>query len=192
MNLNAYLRQKESAILEQWLQEMLAQYPADASGFFRKERDPFANPVGDGMRKGVRALLHLLLDNGADEDFIQALDSIVRIKAVQEFTPSEAVAFVFLLKPVIRRQLSESSNQELDWNEILLLESRIDRMALIAFNIYMQCRESLYKIKADQVRNMSFKLLQRSNLITELDEAEAAFDDPDCRPSCKTQGGCQP
>ena len=43
-------------------------------------------------------------------------------------------------------------------------ESKIDTMALLAFDIYMKCREKIYEIKLDEVkgeRERLFRLLER-------------------------------
>jgi hypothetical protein len=52
-------------------------------------------------------------------------------------------------------------------DELILLEDRIDSLGLLAFDIFMRCREKLYDIKANEMRNMTFRLLQKANLICE-------------------------
>lgn len=65
-----------------------------------------------------------------------ALDAIIRIRAVQDLTPSQAVEFLFLLKPIMR-ELAPEQDQ-------VRLADRIDRLALMAFDKYMQCRRRSY------------------------------------------------
>jgi len=40
-------------------------------------------------------------------------------------------------------------------------------LGLLAFDIFMRCREKLYDIKANEMRHMTFRLLQQANLICE-------------------------
>jgi hypothetical protein len=55
---------------------------------------------------------------------------------------------------------------------LLLFESKIDDLALLSFDIYMKCREKIYELKSNEVRNMTFRLLQRANLICEIQDQE--------------------
>jgi hypothetical protein len=53
---------------------------------------------------------------------------------------------------------------------VLKLESRIDELALLAFEIYMQCREKIYECRVNEVkgqREIAMKLLERTNRILE-------------------------
>jgi hypothetical protein len=79
-----------------------------------------------------------------------ALDQIIRIRAIQNFSPSQAVAFVFFLKTVIREALEEDIKQSGIKEELLVIETRIDQLALLAFDQYMVCREKLYDLKANE------------------------------------------
>ena len=58
-----------------------------------------------------------------------ALDQIIRIRAIQNFSPSQAVAFVFFLKTVIREALEEDIKQSGIKEELLVIETRIDQLA---------------------------------------------------------------
>ncbi len=74
---------------------------------------------------------------------------------------SGAVAFVIGLKSIVRDELQELSEE--NFADLLRFEDRIDRLALQAFDIFMQCREKVYDLKANEVRNMTFRLLERVN-----------------------------
>jgi hypothetical protein len=47
------------------------------------------------------------------------------------------------------------------------MEGKIDEMALISFNIYMECREKLYQLRVDEIKNRTARLLQRADFIWE-------------------------
>jgi hypothetical protein len=102
---------------------------------------------------GTEALLDEVI-HGADSDrIISALDSIIRIRAVQDFTPSQALAFVFLLKKAVREELKikDSGFTKLDLpelhEELLHFETRIDGLASLAFDVYVKCRDDINRIK---------------------------------------------
>jgi hypothetical protein len=54
------------------------------------------------------------------------------------------VGFVFLLKPILRELAPEHDQAP--------LHDRIDRVALLAFDKYMQCREQLADIRVSEGR----------------------------------------
>jgi len=99
------LAARKDAIVAGWLSRTLESYPERNRRFLLQERDAFRNPAGHAFREALPALLDELL-GAMDCARIEALlDGIVRIRAVQDFTAGQAVAFVFLLKKVIRDEL---------------------------------------------------------------------------------------
>ncbi len=101
------------------------------------------------------------------------LDKIIRIRAVQDFTPAQAVGFVFLLKRVIREEaLQEGWKDRISLEDLLELESHIDNMALLGLNVFAQCREKLYEVRVNEVKNRTFRLLRMANLTAEMEEID--------------------
>jgi hypothetical protein len=78
-----------------------------------------------------------------------AIDGIVRIRAVQEFTPSAAVGFVYTLRGILREELADAA---LDPAGHAALERGVDRLALVAFDVYMQCREKIFEIRVREIK----------------------------------------
>jgi hypothetical protein len=173
MSFRDILQQKKSAILERWFRLILDTYPPDASQFLKKQGDPFANPVGCSISRGVEELFDELIDEGDSDVVAPILDQIIRIRAVQDFSPARAVGFVFELKKSIRQELADELRAGATEHDLVELESRIDRMALLAFDIYMVCREKVYEIKANEAKNRTYMLLERAGLVSEIpDEQE--------------------
>jgi hypothetical protein len=140
---------KREVVLGRWLQAVIDTYPADAAKFLGAEKDQFHNPVGHTLREGLGQLIDGLAGGARDEDLSRALDGIVRIRAVKEFTPSAAVGFVHGLKGILREELRESGVAA---GDLLALEDGVDRLALLAFDVSMQCRERLFEIRAREIR----------------------------------------
>lgn len=159
------LAAKKKQILDSWFQTTVDSYPADTARFLKNQPDPFANPVGQTTYQSLSSLVDALV-SGADRDvMVKALDPIIRIRAVQTFTPSKATAFVFSLKGIVRQHLpTDGRGGPLDWTA---LDQKIDEMALAAFDIFMACREKIYELKATESRNQFFGSLKRAGLIDE-------------------------
>ncbi|MDH5202873.1 MAG: RsbRD N-terminal domain-containing protein [Nitrospirota bacterium] len=175
MSLEELLLEKKPIIVKKWFHLILETYPADASQFLKKQKNQFANPVGHTISHGIKDLFEELLKGMNPDKISPLLDTIIRIRAVQDFSPSKAVAFIFLLKKVVREELKREIKEHQLSDELVKFDSMIDDLALLAFDIYMQCREKIYELKTNELKNMTFGLLKRANLIYEIQEEESDF-----------------
>jgi len=170
MVLERLLPQKRAAILKRWFQLILETYPADTSRFLKQEKDRFINPVGYTISQEIEALYDELLQRMNSDKLAACLDNIIRIRAVQDFSPSQTVAFIFLLKKAIREELTSEIKENRVFEELLEFEARIDKLVLLAFDIYMKCREKVFEIRVSEAkaeRERVLKLLERTNLTME-------------------------
>jgi hypothetical protein len=143
----------------------------------REEKDQFANPVGCTISNEIAALYDELLQGTDTEKLSPFLERIIRIRAVQDFSPSQAIGFIFSLKRVIRDELGSEIRKDGIVEELTTFESRIDELALRAFEIYVRCRERVYEIRVNEVKNRTFGLLKRANLLYEFSEEESNSED---------------
>lgn len=173
MNLKALLSEKKAAIVKKWFDLIIDNYPADASNFLKKQKNRFSNPVGHTISQGIDGLFDEILHGIDSEKLFPFLNDIIKIKAVQDFSPSKAISFVFLLKQAIREEMGSEIKKKQMSDELRLFEEQIDELALLSFDIYMKCRERIYEIKTDEARRMMFRLLQKANLVCEIQEKES-------------------
>lgn len=131
-------------ILEQWIAKTIQSYPNAVVPFLSGESDPFRNPVGHTVRQSLTTLFEQLQGEMDPGSIAPALDAIIRLRAVQDLTASQAAGFPFLLKPILRELAPE--------HDPVQLGERIDRLALMAFDKYMQCREQLAEIRVKESR----------------------------------------
>ena len=168
MDLKRLLQERKTTIVKRWFDAVTEAYPDDTSRFLKKRKDQFTNPVGYTISDGLEHLFDALLQGMLEDKVSAFLDSIIRIRAVQDFTPSEAVAFIFRLKKVIRQELGDDILKQQGMSEALATcDSAIDDLALYAFDIYMKCREKIYELKANEAKRMTFRLLQQARLIVD-------------------------
>lgn len=166
--LKGLLEEKKSAILARWFDAIMATYPTDNTGFFKKQEDRFANPVGHTFKQGIESILEALIEEKDLTEGLPFLDDIIKVRAVQDFTPSKAVNFIFNLKNVVREELKKEIRKDQIDEALLSFESKIDDLALFAFNIYVKCREQLNQLKVDELKRMTFTLLKKANLMYEI------------------------
>jgi hypothetical protein len=158
------------AIRERWGDLILQTYPEGGGQFFKDERDPFRNPVGATVRSATTVLFEALLSGEHSAESADALDRIVRLRSVQEFTPGEAVGFVLLLKQAVSETLGEDRVREhRTW--LLEFESRIDQLVLRSVNAYVSCREKIHEIRTRDALARTYSLLRQAGALEMEDEA---------------------
>ena len=164
MKLTNLLTQKKSQILDRWLKLLYDSYPPETSIFLKKEKDKFDNPVGYGLSRGLHGLYEALVQEGEAEQVLAALDEIIRIRALQDCAPSKALAFIFLLKNIVREELAEDLEEENLARELADLDSRIDGLSLLGFDVYTRRREKICEIKINEVKKRVSGLMRKSGL----------------------------
>ena len=170
MSLKDQLQENRSAIVSQWFEAVVGTYQEETRGPLRKQNAPFTNPVGFNTAQGLEGLFDGLLKGMMPAETSRFLDAIVRIRAVQDFAPSEAIRFIFRLKDVVRKELAEALQDPAISAELVPFEAAIDDLALFAFDLYLQCREKIYDIKAKEAQSATFRLLQQAKILTERQE----------------------
>ncbi|MBW1780119.1 MAG: RsbRD N-terminal domain-containing protein [Deltaproteobacteria bacterium] len=176
MDIDNLLSDKRSHIIKKWRNAIITSYPKDSQTFLRREKSQFANPVGNIIAQEIETLYDEVIKGENREKISSCLDTIIRVRAVQDFTPSQAVAFVLQLKRIIREELGNGHSPEL-----LMLDSKIDDVVLLAFDVYSKCRQEIYEIRVREVKNQVGKLLERANLIVEIPEGAPELRDDNAR-----------
>ncbi|MEE9442327.1 MAG: RsbRD N-terminal domain-containing protein [candidate division Zixibacteria bacterium] len=151
--LKTLLKKKKTAILKRWFSRISKTYPPDGAKFFFQEQNRFANPVGSTINHEIGNIFDNLIGKPDWDEIYQSCENINKIRAVQDFSASEAVAFMFFLKTAILEELTEQKSDEKIFREFLELESDIDRIALTAFDSYSRCREKIYNLKYAQLKS---------------------------------------
>ena len=162
MKLTDIIRQNREQILANWQGMIFETYSDKASSFMASGKDKFSNPVGFAIKESTTLIFDQLLDGVDLEKLKPAIDNIVRIRSVQEFSSSEATLFIFLLKQCIQKALETQDFSKDIYFELNEIYSTIDKISLMAFDIYVECREMIFEIKANSVRMRSYKLLERA------------------------------
>lgn len=149
MSIETLLAEKKKAIVQKWIDQVLDSY--GAPDFLKKQKDRFANPIGSTVSDGLQNLFAILVEERDIAEAAKPLEDIIKIRAVQEFTPSAAVSFVYTLKNIVREELAKEKNRDEVLGLLSALDPKIDKIALMAFDLYMDCRERLHQIRVNEV-----------------------------------------
>ena len=175
MGLENRLAKNKNAIVKDWFDLVAKTYAPDTAQFIKNNQDPFTNPVGGSLSNGLAGLFDQLLGDPNRESVKSYLDPIIRIRAVQDFTPSEATAFILALKHIIRDHLKNDLSDSHTANALLEFEAKIDSLNLFAFDLYMACREKLYELKTNVERTKIYKAFERAGLVVEMPEQDTGL-----------------
>ena len=158
------LSDKKSDILERWRELVFDSYVPETARFLKSQKDRFANPIAYQLTRGLTGILEaFLLDKEAGQAVTQ-FDEVLSLKALQDAVPSRAMAFIFVLKPVIREVLAQELKDTALAAEMLELEARLDGLALLGFDAFMQRREKLCEVKISEVKRKVSTLLRRHGM----------------------------
>ncbi len=190
MTLRELFAQRKSALCERWLDAILADYGEQTAALWRRERDRFANPIGHILSTELPRIVEVVSSDGDLAAASAALEAIIQIRSVQDLAPSRAVAFVYLLRDVVRSELApKGSGSAASFvlapqgapsgggsaasfvlaegalaAELAGLDRRIELLALLAFDVYVQCRERLFRLRLDELKRSVASLLRRWNM----------------------------
>jgi len=170
MDLAEGFRNHREKIVNKWVEYTLSTY--GASGFFIKERDKFANPVGGNVREALGKMFPLLTKGAESSEHQLYLDQIISIRSIQEFTPAQALAPLNAVKHITREVFLADKERAHLVAELYDFEFAVDLVVLAAFDTYMHFRERIYKVRIAEIKSGSHILTDSrcpSNMLADTD-----------------------
>ena len=158
--LKEILNKKKSLIVRSWTELIFNSYPAEAVNFLSTKKNQFSNPIGFTVTANAEKIFDELINECDFEKIRILLDDIIRIRAVQSFSPSQAVYFLLDLKKVIRDECKIELSDKNVSDELSDFELLIDKMLIIGFELYMEAREKVFKIRVGEIKSRSIKALE--------------------------------
>ena len=153
-------------LLSRWTESFFASYPLDAAGFLRTSDDPFANPVGRITREAAAELYDAVAGLDVTAEAVRgALESLMRLRAVQDMPPSRAAGALYLLKPLLRAEIlpvlaGAGGPAQADLSAYLEMESRLDSLALLALDMYQDSREKVFRLRVEELKREQSQVLR--------------------------------
>ena len=168
MPLEELLIRKKTEIVDRWFESVLNTYAPDTANFYKQQKDAFANPVGNIARRALTGVFDQFCQDFDVEKTRSFLDPLIRIRAVQNFTPSQAVVFIFQFKAIVREVIERELKDPELLGEWLRLDAKFDRLGMLGFDIYMACKEKIYDMKANVEKERIYKAFSRAGLVMDL------------------------
>ncbi len=165
--LQRLMQEKHEALLQRWFEYAIAAYPAESHKYFAKVKNEFTNPVGSNIYQSMSRLLTELAGERDAERLYGDLEMILKIRAVQDMKPSQALAFLPVLKNLVRTELEEEIGAgHISAEELADLDSDIDTLMLLAFDLYSESREQIYNLRISEIKATN-DILERANLLNQ-------------------------
>ena len=164
-----FLRENRTSILQEWFDQTVNTYEPEMTRFLKKEKNQFSNPVRNTIINSLEKIYDGILQENDNRDQ-NDLEQIIKVRAVQDFSPSDALSFLFDLKRIIRSDITNRNLDEEFMKELFDLDERFESIYKRAFNIYNECRIKIHEIKIAEVKSRSeraFEILRKKNKTTE-------------------------
>jgi hypothetical protein len=161
--LQKFLKQNRKSILQKWFDQTINTYEPEMVRFLKREKNQFSNPVRNTIVTSLEKIFDGIL-NGIGVNEYHGLEEMIKLRAVQEFSPSEALSFLFDLKKIIRKELINSDQKDEIITETCLFDEKFDTLFSLAFDVYSECRMKIHEIKLTEIKSRSqraFEILQK-------------------------------
>ena len=173
MTLQTLLAEHREAVINDWIDAVHGTYAIDTVGFLRSKKNQFTNPVGHKTREAIPVLVDFLLGKDCSADSLtQALDEIVRVRAVQNFPADKGMAVLFLVKNIVRKHLGKHAAEQQLADELFALDAQVDALVLKGFAIYTECCLKVERMRVDEFKRKHHQLIRRAERILETPEGE--------------------
>jgi len=163
MRLETLLPAKKKQLLGLWLDRLLATYPPEAAQFFKGKENSFDNPVGTTFREGLEQLLDALIEGRDPTALAEVLEPVVKIRAVQDLAPSDALGFLLELKQAVRELLRAELRAAEPVEGLAAFERAVDALLLCGVDVYVACREQVHELRIADVKRSTSGLLRTLN-----------------------------
>ena len=165
MGLEQRITERSKELADKWADLILGTYPPETQAVWKSNRERFSNPVGHAIHTAATELIPLLLTWNDADAVALALTKLVKIRAVQDFSPSQALSFVFLFKKLLRQEFMKELAAQGALEELLAFETRVDNLAVIAFDLYVAARDQVQSMRVEEVKRAHTNIVRRANLM---------------------------
>lgn len=161
MNVSAIFQEHSKEIISAWIDIVHSTYHFDTKGFLRTKKDRFCNPVGEMTETVAKYLYDAVAGEPIDVTVVSGkLERFVKLRSVQDFSPSQGIGILYLMKPIMRTKLMPLFVAANKLDDYLEAESRLDTLALMAFDIYISTRETLAEMRIKEIRDQHAQIVR--------------------------------
>eukprot|EP00831_Metopus_contortus_P000067 TRINITY_DN10028_c0_g1_i1.p3 TRINITY_DN10028_c0_g1~~TRINITY_DN10028_c0_g1_i1.p3 ORF type:complete len:182 (-),score=38.87 TRINITY_DN10028_c0_g1_i1:198-743(-) len=173
MSFESILDERKVELSQKWADLVLQTYPKETQKIWIRQKDRFQNPVGAAIFEATGELFDQLIDWRDAGAIAASLDKLIRIRAVQDFAPSQALSFVFLLKKLLRDEFFKPMQEDGSLEDLLRFEAKVDNLAMMSFDIYTKSREEIFRFRVEEVKRAQSSLLRKAGMVVDVTVEES-------------------
>lgn len=173
MLLTERAKENKEILLQKWVDKYYAAYPLGSTGFIRTSTDRFKNPIGIITQTSLNVLYDAVI--GEDIDLAQvhqALEELVKLRAVQEMPASRAVGPMVQLKTLFKTEVFDELVKENKDSKVLAelfedfftVEARIDGLLLLSLDLYAADREKVFNLRVEEIHRSQSQVVRWAKL----------------------------
>jgi len=132
-----------------------------AGKFLSVNKNQFGNPIGFTLQQDLPIIFDELSGNMDNEVLEASIENIIKIRAVQEFSPAEATGFINLIKNIVISEAQVMMTEKSFIDSYFTFEKNIDTANGIAFEKYLEMKLKLSEIKINEIRNRNQRMVDR-------------------------------
>jgi hypothetical protein len=163
--LRKLVAEKKGDIGPRWQQLVLETYPPETFEFLKNKKDRFDNPIGHTVAEMVTKVLEGIASGAEAEEYRSAIYPVIQVRAVQGFSPSQAMDAVLLLKRAVFETVGIELLEAGECAVLLSVGAKVDELLGLAFDVYSDCRERIHQIRTDEVKRNLYMLLKDKNVL---------------------------
>ncbi|MFH1049528.1 MAG: RsbRD N-terminal domain-containing protein [bacterium] len=161
MEIINYLQENRNALIAKWQQAIIDTYPEGAGKFLSVNKNQFGNPIGFTLNQELPKIYDELTGKMDNAILNLSIESIIKLRAVQDFSPSEAVGFINLLKNIVVDETQAMMTKKSFIDSYFTFEKNIEIANGIAFEKYLEMKLKLSEIKINEVRKRNQRMVDR-------------------------------
>lgn len=153
------MRPFKKDVTTEWVEMVFNTYPIETTGFLRTKSDPFTNPVAHMTREAAQILFDAAIGEEVEPARVKAsVERFIKLRAAQKMDPSRSLAVFYVMKPILRQKVLPEMIKKGQLEAYLEAESRLDTLALLAFDMYMSARETIAESRIKEIRSQHAQL----------------------------------
>jgi len=161
MDILNYLKENSSEMIAKWQKAIIDTYPKDAGRFLSINKSQFGNPIGFSLQNDLPKIYNELIGDMNTDILNSSIEAIIKIRAVQDFTPTEASGFINLLKIIIISETKAMMTDKAFADSYFDFDNRITQIIGIAFEKYLEMKLKLSEIQIREVKSRNERMMER-------------------------------
>ena len=155
-----FLEDNKDRIIDKWVNQTFQTYQPEMVRFLKGTKNPFANPVRTTIINSLQSIYDGILSSKNTDEFYPELEAIIKLRSIQDFTPSDSLSFLFMLKTIVWEEIGTADSSALSSEEFHRFNEKLDALIKLSFDIYTKCRKKIYEIRIAEIKAHSKRALQ--------------------------------